>query len=50
VLVPYCTVGLRASVVYLAARSLGLEVRLYDGSMAEWTRHADYPLIRGEQR
>jgi len=31
-------VGMRASVVYLAARHVGLDVRLYDGSIADWTR------------
>jgi len=36
--VAYCMVGMRASVVYLAARHVGLDVRLYDGSIVDWTR------------
>jgi thiosulfate/3-mercaptopyruvate sulfurtransferase len=35
--IAYCAVGVRASVAYLALRQLGLQVRLYDGSFAEWT-------------
>lgn len=34
--VAYCMVGLRASVVYFVARHLGLDARLYDGSIVDW--------------
>lgn len=34
--VSYCMVGLRASVVYFVARHLGLDARLYDGSIVDW--------------
>jgi thiosulfate/3-mercaptopyruvate sulfurtransferase len=37
-LVAYCMVGMRASVVYFAARSLGYDARLYDGSIVDWSR------------
>lgn len=36
--VAYCMVGLRASVVYFVARHLGLDARLYDGSIVDWGR------------
>ncbi len=37
-IVAYCQVGARAAVAYLAFRRLGYDVRLYDGSYAEWER------------
>ncbi len=36
--VTYCWVGYRASTTYLAARAIGLPVKLYDGSYQEWLR------------
>ena len=36
--VTYCHVGMQASVLYLAARLLGHDARLYDGSYQEWSR------------
>ncbi len=36
--VAYCQTGPRAAIGYLALRSLGLDVRLFDGSFAEWIR------------
>ena len=36
--VPYCMIGMRASVVYFVARHLGLDARLYDGSIVDWSR------------
>jgi thiosulfate/3-mercaptopyruvate sulfurtransferase len=36
--VPYCMIGMRASVVYFVARHLGMDVRLYDGSIVDWGR------------
>ena len=36
--VPYCMIGMRASVVYFVARHLGLDARLYDGSIVDWGR------------
>lgn len=37
-IVAYCQVGARAAVAYLTFRRLGYDVRLYDGSYAEWER------------
>ena len=41
--VTYCRVGTRAAVSYLALKQLGVNVRLYDGSYAEWMRN-DLPV------
>ena len=35
-IIAYCRSGLRASVPYMAMRDAGYNVRLYDGSYAEW--------------
>jgi len=44
--VTYCWVGYRASTTYLAARALGLPVKLYDGSYEDWARRK-LPLTTG---
>jgi thiosulfate/3-mercaptopyruvate sulfurtransferase len=36
--ITYCHVGQQASATLFAARTLGLKVRLYDGSFEEWSR------------
>lgn len=43
-LVTYCFIGQTASVVYLAGRQLGYNVKLYDGSMQEWSRLENLPM------
>lgn len=45
-LVVYCMIGLRASVLYLAARMLGYDVRFYDGSWQDWS-HRHLPVEPG---
>jgi thiosulfate/3-mercaptopyruvate sulfurtransferase len=42
--VVYCHVGVQASALYFAARYLGYDVRLYDGSFEDWSRRADLPV------
>ena len=37
-IVTYCFIGQTASVVYLAGRILGYNMKLYDGSMQEWSQ------------
>lgn len=34
--VTYCHIGQQASLLYLVARTLGYEARMYDGSFTEW--------------
>jgi thiosulfate/3-mercaptopyruvate sulfurtransferase len=46
--VTYCWIGLRASMTYLVARSLGYTVKLYDGSYEDWSRR-HLPVIPGGQ-
>jgi thiosulfate/3-mercaptopyruvate sulfurtransferase len=46
-MVVYCFVGQNATVPYLAARMLGYNVRLYDGSWDEWSRHPELPIVTG---
>ena len=46
-LVTYCTIGLRASHLYFVARYLGLQPRIYDGSMSEWSRKTELPVATG---
>lgn len=41
--VSYCHIGQQATVVYFAARYLGYDARLYDGSWEDWSAHAELP-------
>lgn len=43
-IVMYCFIGQTASVVYLAGRLLGYPMKLYDGSMEEWSRIPELPM------
>lgn len=45
--VTYCHIGIQACVAYVAARSLGYEVSLYDGSFEAWSKRADLPVVTG---
>jgi thiosulfate/3-mercaptopyruvate sulfurtransferase len=42
--VVYCFVGQTASVDYLVGRLLGYKMKLYDGSMQEWSRIPELPM------
>ena len=44
--VSYCHVGQQACLVYVMARFLGYEARMYDGSMQEWTRDPEMPVVK----
>lgn len=43
-IVTYCFIGQTASVVYLAGRVLGYDMKLYDGSLQEWSRLKELPM------
>jgi thiosulfate/3-mercaptopyruvate sulfurtransferase len=47
--VTYCFIGQTASVVYLAGRILGYNMKLYDGSMQEWSRIPELPMEKTEK-
>jgi thiosulfate/3-mercaptopyruvate sulfurtransferase len=42
--VVYCFIGQTASVLYLTGRLLGYNMKLYDGSMQEWSRIPELPM------
>jgi thiosulfate/3-mercaptopyruvate sulfurtransferase len=44
--VTYCAVGMRASLMYWAARSVGIPVRVYVGSWQDWQRDSSNPIAR----
>lgn len=48
-LVVYCFIGQTASVVYMAGRLLGYNVKLYDGSMQEWSRIDSLPMEKTQK-
>jgi thiosulfate/3-mercaptopyruvate sulfurtransferase len=43
-LVLYCHIGQQATLLYFAARMLGRDVRLYDGSFQDWSRRTELPV------
>ena len=42
--VSYCHIGQQATVLYFVARTLGLDVRLYDGSFQDWSSRPELPV------
>jgi thiosulfate/3-mercaptopyruvate sulfurtransferase len=47
-LVTYCFIGQTASVLYMAGRLLGYNMKLYDGSMQEWSRIEELPMEKAK--
>lgn len=43
--VTYCHIGMQASLLYFAARRLGYNARIFDGSFEEWSKKADLPVV-----
>jgi thiosulfate/3-mercaptopyruvate sulfurtransferase len=48
-LVAYCFIGQTASVVYMAGRMLGYNMKLYDGSLQEWSRLEELPMEKTQK-
>jgi thiosulfate/3-mercaptopyruvate sulfurtransferase len=49
-IIPYCGGGIAASTVFFALKLLGHDnVRLYDGSLLEWSRDPARPMETGPQ-
>jgi thiosulfate/3-mercaptopyruvate sulfurtransferase len=44
--VTYCAVGMRASLMYWAARTVGIPARVYVGSYSDWQRDSANPIAR----
>ncbi len=44
--VTYCAVGMRASLMYWAARAVGVDARVYVGSWQDWSRDSKNPVVR----
>ena len=44
--VTYCAVGMRASLMYFAARYAGHDARVYVGSWQDWSARPGYPVVR----
>ena len=44
----YCRTGMKASYAYFVARSLGLDVALYDGSFSDWSNNTNFQVQTGK--
>lgn len=44
--ITYCHIGQQATVPYFAARMLGIDVKLFDGSFQEWSTQEDLPVAK----
>jgi thiosulfate/3-mercaptopyruvate sulfurtransferase len=42
----YCHIGQQASLLYFAARYLGYDAHLYDGSFEDWSRRPELPVVK----
>ena len=48
-MVSYCHIGQRATVLYFTAKMLGYQAKMYDGSWEDWSHHKDLPIVQGDQ-
>ena len=46
----YCHIGQQATAVVFAARTLGLNVTLYDGSFEDWSRRTELPVTNPSKK
>ena len=49
-IVAYCFIGQTATVVYMAGRILGYNMKVYDGSVQEWSRIKELPMEKTEKK
>lgn len=47
-MVSYCHIGQRATVLYFTAKLLGYDAKMYDGSWEDWSHRRDLPIVTGE--
>ena len=47
-MVSYCHIGQRATVLYFTAKMLGYNAKMYDGSWEDWSHRQDLPIVTGE--
>jgi thiosulfate/3-mercaptopyruvate sulfurtransferase len=47
-MVSYCHIGQRATVLYFTAKMLGYDAKTYDGSWEDWSHRKDLPMVTGE--
>lgn len=47
-MVSYCHIGQRATVLYFTAKMLGYDAKMYDGSWEDWSHRRDLPIVTGE--
>ena len=45
--IAYCHIGQQATALLLAAKALGHDVRLYDGSFEQWSSRPELPVEKG---
>ena len=47
-MVSYCHIGQRATVLYFTAKMLGYDAKMYDGSWEDWSHRQNLPMVTGE--
>jgi thiosulfate/3-mercaptopyruvate sulfurtransferase len=47
-MVSYCHIGQRATVLYFTAKMLGYDAKMYDGSWEDWSHRKDLPMVTGD--